>query len=304
MNLVALAVVLRIDYENRHADEGGQPVKEQGRKTVLAMAAGTGGHVFPGWPWRRRCARAAGTCTGWASRTAWKRDKVRRAALPSNRWSLWRAWQGPGHALRCCRSTWHARSGASCAVIDRVQPDVVIRHGRLHHGTCRHCRRAERQALDPARAETRCQAWPTSCCRVCAPRVHGFPNVFEQTSGKPDARNGKAQWIGNPLREPFLAQAEPAQALCRPQRSAETAGGGRQPGCKALNDIVPQALALIDPAERPLVAHQSWRKQLEALQAAYAEADVDAALPPFIDDTAQAFGERRHHRLPPPVPAP
>jgi UDP-N-acetylglucosamine--N-acetylmuramyl-(pentapeptide) pyrophosphoryl-undecaprenol N-acetylglucosamine transferase len=62
-------------------------------------------------------------------------------------------------------------------------------------------------------------------------------------------------------------------------------------GAKALNDIVPQALALLPAATRPLVIHQSGAKQIEALRANYEAAGVQAELTPFIDDTATAFAE-------------
>ncbi|NIC39878.1 glycosyltransferase, partial [Aquabacterium sp. A08] len=62
-------------------------------------------------------------------------------------------------------------------------------------------------------------------------------------------------------------------------------------GAKALNDTVPQALALIPAEQRPVVTHQSGEKQIEALQAAYAQAGVEATLTPFIHDTAAAFAE-------------
>jgi len=60
-------------------------------------------------------------------------------------------------------------------------------------------------------------------------------------------------------------------------------------GAKALNDIVPQALALLPETSRPEVIHQSGAKQIDALRANYAAAGVSAQLTPFIDDTAQAF---------------
>jgi UDP-N-acetylglucosamine--N-acetylmuramyl-(pentapeptide) pyrophosphoryl-undecaprenol N-acetylglucosamine transferase len=60
-------------------------------------------------------------------------------------------------------------------------------------------------------------------------------------------------------------------------------------GAKALNDIVPQALALMPEATRPQVIHQSGAKQIEALRANYANTGVQAELTPFIDDTASAF---------------
>lgn len=62
-------------------------------------------------------------------------------------------------------------------------------------------------------------------------------------------------------------------------------------GARALNDAVPQALALIPPAQRPVVTHQSGEKQIDALRAAYAAAGVQATLTPFIQDTARAFAD-------------
>jgi UDP-N-acetylglucosamine--N-acetylmuramyl-(pentapeptide) pyrophosphoryl-undecaprenol N-acetylglucosamine transferase len=62
-------------------------------------------------------------------------------------------------------------------------------------------------------------------------------------------------------------------------------------GARALNDIVPRALALLPQAERPLVIHQSGAAQIEALRANYAAAGLQARLTPFIDDTAQAFAD-------------
>ena len=60
-------------------------------------------------------------------------------------------------------------------------------------------------------------------------------------------------------------------------------------GAKALNEIVPKALALIPRGQRPIVLHQSGAKQIDELRANYAAAGVQAELTPFIEDTAQAF---------------
>ena len=60
-------------------------------------------------------------------------------------------------------------------------------------------------------------------------------------------------------------------------------------GARALNEIVPQALALIPPEQRPVVLHQSGATQIDALRANYEAAGVQAELTPFIEDTASAF---------------
>src|SRR5262249_59163355 len=60
-------------------------------------------------------------------------------------------------------------------------------------------------------------------------------------------------------------------------------------GAVALNDLVPQALALLPADSRPAVTHQSGSKHLERLRANYAAAGVDASIVAFIDDMAQAY---------------
>ena len=62
-------------------------------------------------------------------------------------------------------------------------------------------------------------------------------------------------------------------------------------GARALNTVVPQALALMDAAQRPIVVHQSGEKQIDALRSNYAAAGIEATLTPFIDNTAQAFAD-------------
>jgi UDP-N-acetylglucosamine--N-acetylmuramyl-(pentapeptide) pyrophosphoryl-undecaprenol N-acetylglucosamine transferase len=56
-----------------------------------------------------------------------------------------------------------------------------------------------------------------------------------------------------------------------------------------LNSAVPAALALIDANVRPQVTHQSGKKNIDALRAAYATAGVAATVVDFIDDMADAY---------------
>jgi len=107
-----------------------------------------------------------------------------------------------------------------------------------------------------------------------------FPGVFR-----------RAQWVGNPLRSAFLAQQPPAERFAGRSGPLRLLVVGGSLGAKALNDTVPQALALIPEAQRPQVVHQSGAKQIDALRASYAAAGVQAELTPFIDDTATAFAQ-------------
>ena len=60
-------------------------------------------------------------------------------------------------------------------------------------------------------------------------------------------------------------------------------------GAQALNDAVPQAIALLQPSARPKVIHQAGAKHIDDLRASYAAAAVDADIRPFIDDMANAY---------------
>jgi UDP-N-acetylglucosamine--N-acetylmuramyl-(pentapeptide) pyrophosphoryl-undecaprenol N-acetylglucosamine transferase len=114
-----------------------------------------------------------------------------------------------------------------------------------------------------------------------ADRVYSaFPQVIK-----------KGEWVGNPLREAFLRQPNPEQRFVGRTGPLKLLVVGGSLGAKALNEIVPKALALIPESLRPRVLHQSGAKQIDELRANYAAAGVQAELTPFIDDTASAFAE-------------
>ena len=62
-------------------------------------------------------------------------------------------------------------------------------------------------------------------------------------------------------------------------------------GAQALNVIVPQALALMPEATRPLVIHQAGEKMIAALRENYAQAGVSAECVPFIGDMAALYAQ-------------
>jgi UDP-N-acetylglucosamine--N-acetylmuramyl-(pentapeptide) pyrophosphoryl-undecaprenol N-acetylglucosamine transferase len=107
-----------------------------------------------------------------------------------------------------------------------------------------------------------------------------FPNVL-----------GKAAWVGNPLRPAFLQQSAPAERLASRSGPLRLLVVGGSLGAKALNEVVPKALALIPAEQRPMVTHQSGAKQIDELRANYASAGVQAELTPFIEDTAAAYAQ-------------
>jgi UDP-N-acetylglucosamine--N-acetylmuramyl-(pentapeptide) pyrophosphoryl-undecaprenol N-acetylglucosamine transferase len=101
----------------------------------------------------------------------------------------------------------------------------------------------------------------------------------------------RATHTGNPVRPEIAAIPAPAERYARHSGPVRILVVGGSLGAKALNDVVPKALALLPVAARPIVTHQSGGRHLEALKAAYAEAGVQASTPAFIDDMAAAYAE-------------
>jgi UDP-N-acetylglucosamine--N-acetylmuramyl-(pentapeptide) pyrophosphoryl-undecaprenol N-acetylglucosamine transferase len=109
------------------------------------------------------------------------------------------------------------------------------------------------------------------------PRVlEAFPGTFP-----------KALTVGNPVRAGFAEMPAPEQRLNHPGAARVLVIGGSQ-GARALNELIPKALALMVAGQRPEVRHQAGRT-LEIAQQAYAEAQVQASVEQFIDDMPAAY---------------
>ncbi|MBS0442219.1 MAG: undecaprenyldiphospho-muramoylpentapeptide beta-N-acetylglucosaminyltransferase [Proteobacteria bacterium] len=96
---------------------------------------------------------------------------------------------------------------------------------------------------------------------------------------------------GNPVRAEIAALPEPAQRFAGRSGPLRVLVVGGSLGARALNEALPQALALIDIAQRPRVTHQTGAANLEAVRAGYERAGVEAELRPFIDDMAQQLAD-------------
>lgn len=108
-----------------------------------------------------------------------------------------------------------------------------------------------------------------------------FPNAFRERT--------KAEWTGNPVRADIAAIPPPeARFSGRTGRLRLLVLGGSQ-GARALNEVVPRALARLDEAARPEVTHQAGRAHEAALRERYAAAGVAANVVAFIDDMAASY---------------
>lgn len=109
-----------------------------------------------------------------------------------------------------------------------------------------------------------------------------FPGAFRN--------NASQQWVGNPTRADICGIAQPdtrGDGPANARLNLMVLGGSQ--GATILNETLPKALALIAPANRPQVIHQSGAAHIDSLRAAYVAAGVAAETLPFIDDMAARY---------------
>ncbi|HEY2927690.1 undecaprenyldiphospho-muramoylpentapeptide beta-N-acetylglucosaminyltransferase [Piscinibacter sp.] len=109
--------------------------------------------------------------------------------------------------------------------------------------------------------------------------------------GEAARRIKNAVVTGNPVRAEIEALPAPQQRFAGRSGPLRLLVVGGSLGAKALNDCVPQALALLSEGERPQVTHQTGSASHAAVQAAYAQAELSAEVLPFIDNMAQRLAD-------------
>lgn len=254
-------------------------------KCALIMAGGTGGHIFPGLA-VAQALRDKGWQVHWFGGTGSAGQPSMESQLVPPQGFAFEAidfggLRGKGLVavawlpLRLLKAFWQ-----SIQVLRRVKPDVVLGLGGYisFPGGMMGVLLGKPLILHEQNSVA---GLANKVLAGVADRVFtAFPKVLKG-----------ALWVGNPLRAAFLNQPDPAQRFAGRSGPLKLLIVGGSLGAKALNEIVPQALALLPEASRPEVIHQSGAKQIEALRANYAAAGVQAQLTPFIDDTAQAFAD-------------
>jgi UDP-N-acetylglucosamine--N-acetylmuramyl-(pentapeptide) pyrophosphoryl-undecaprenol N-acetylglucosamine transferase len=254
-------------------------------KCALIMAGGTGGHIFPGLA-VAEALRERGWRVYWlGGKGTTERPSMESQLVPPRGFAFetidFSGVRGKGPVtlallpMRLLKAFWQ-----SIAVVRRVKPDVVVGLGGYIAFPAGMMSVLLGKPL-VLHEQNSVAGMVNKVLAGVADRVFtAFPGVLKN-----------AQWVGNPLRPAFTQQADPAARFAGRSGPLKVLVVGGSLGAQALNRIVPQALALIPPEQRPHVLHQSGASQIDALRENYRAAGVQAELTPFIDDTAGAFAE-------------
>jgi len=251
-------------------------------KRLMIMAAGTGGHIFPGIAIAQTM-RARGWEVTWLGTThGMERDIVPRHAIAMDLIEF-SGMRGKGLAHTISGAFKMAASFASCLkYLAMRKPDVVLGMGGYVCVPGGLMARMKGVPLALVNADAALLLSNKTLAPLAQKVLFGFPADF-------GAAAGKAVVTGNPVRKEILEMPAPARRFANRTGPLNILVVGGSLGAKVLNDAVPAALALIPEGVRPFVTHQSGKKNIDALRAAYAQAGVKANVVDFIDDMAAEY---------------
>ncbi|MDP5293114.1 undecaprenyldiphospho-muramoylpentapeptide beta-N-acetylglucosaminyltransferase [Oceanimonas sp. CHS3-5] len=247
-------------------------------KTLLVMAGGTGGHVFPGLAVADLLREE-----GWTIHWLGTAERMEAQLVPKHGYPLHTisiaGVRGNG-LKRLLAAPFKIANAVRQArrVLKETKPDVVLGMGGFAAGPGGVA--AKLAGIPLVLHEQNAAAGMTNrlLARIASRVLMAFPGAFEQ-----------GEVVGNPVRPDVVALPAPAERIgLEPQPLRLLVVGGSL-GAKILNDTLPEALAQV---KAPVVVrHQCGRNNSEAVRAAYGGQGVDAEVSDFITDMAAAYGE-------------
>jgi UDP-N-acetylglucosamine--N-acetylmuramyl-(pentapeptide) pyrophosphoryl-undecaprenol N-acetylglucosamine transferase len=248
--------------------------------TVLIMAGGTGGHVFP-------ALAAADVLLRSGLRVQWlgtargiEADLVPKAGIPLHFISVsglrGKGWRAQIAApFRIARALWQALQ-----LLKRVDPQCVLGLGGFASGPGGVATWLLRKPL--VIHEQNAVAGTTNrLLSFIAKRILlGYPHALDSE---------RAEFVGNPVRAAIANMPEPAQRWRDRTGSLRLLVLGGSLGAQPINNIVPAAIAQLPENLRPEIIHQTGRAHVDAVVENYREKNITARVEPFIDDMAAAY---------------
>jgi UDP-N-acetylglucosamine--N-acetylmuramyl-(pentapeptide) pyrophosphoryl-undecaprenol N-acetylglucosamine transferase len=249
-------------------------------KTILIMAGGTGGHVFPGLA-VAQVLRERGLNVVWLGNP----QGLEATLVPSYGFAIegiqFGGVRGKGLLTKLLLPLNLLRAFAqSIRVLRKIKPDVVLGFGGYITFPAGMMAVLLGKPLILHEQNSIAGLANRVLAKVADSTLVAFPNAL-----------ANAQWVGNPIRQELLALGEPQSRYAARTGRLKLLVFGGSLGAKVFNDTVPAALAQIDPALRPIVLHQTGKNNALAVEQSYAQLGVQADVREFIQDMATAYAD-------------
>jgi UDP-N-acetylglucosamine--N-acetylmuramyl-(pentapeptide) pyrophosphoryl-undecaprenol N-acetylglucosamine transferase len=248
-------------------------------RTILIMAGGTGGHIFPALAVAKELANR-----GWKIIWLGARGKMEADLVPKHGFEIALlpigGVRGQGVVRKLVQPLEQARALAlALGVMLKHRPAAVIGFGGFTGFAGGLAAKLLGKPLIVHEQNSVAGLTNKVLARIARRVLVAFPSAFP----------GKGELVGNPVRTDITTLPAPAERFAGRKGPLQVLVVGGSLGAAALNEVVPQALALLPEAERPLVTHQAGSKHVDALREHYTAAGVTANCVPFIDDMTRAY---------------
>jgi len=247
-------------------------------RSILIMAGGTGGHIFPALA-VADVLRADGWLVTWLGAP----NSMEAELVPKHGYEM--AWvrfsglRGKGVLrklmlpLNLLIALWQ-----SAVVMFRFRPDVVLGMGGYISFPGGVMAALLRRPLVIHEQNSVAGMSNRVLAKIATRVLSGFPAVLK-----------RAEWCGNPVRENIAALPSPEQRYSTRSGVLNVLVIGGSLGAQALNDCLPQALFCMPQEMDPKVIHQSGKKHFEDVEDLYNSAGLTAEVKPFLEDMAKYY---------------
>lgn len=251
-------------------------------KHLMVMAAGTGGHIFPGLAIADTM-RARGWQVSWlGTQRGMEAEIVPRHGLAFDAIDF-SGLRGKG-LMHTVTGVFKLAAGfLRCRAILRLRaPDVVLGMGGYVTVPGGMMAAWLGKPLALMNADAALLMSNKALLPFARKILFGF-DADTQTAGS------KAHITGNPVRREISQLPPPAERYRTRSGPLNVLIIGGSLGAKILNEVVPAAISRLPADQRPRIVHQSGRAHIAALRDSYAQAGVDAEVVDFIDDMAARY---------------
>jgi UDP-N-acetylglucosamine--N-acetylmuramyl-(pentapeptide) pyrophosphoryl-undecaprenol N-acetylglucosamine transferase len=248
--------------------------------SILIMAGGTGGHIFPGLAVAEYL-RICGWKVFWlGNQSGMEYRLVKACGFPFEAVEFG-GLRGKGLKAKLMLPLNLARASLqSLKIMRRINPSVVLGMGGYITFPGGLMTKFLKKPLVLHEANSVAGSANRALTKIAMRTLTGFPDTMSN-----------AEWVGNPIRAEFDAVGAPAKRYEERTGPLSILVVGGSLGAAALNEAIPAALALMDKDARPNVIHQAGDKHLVDLQQRYADFGVAADIRPFIDDMPRAYAQ-------------
>ena len=249
--------------------------------TILIMAGGTGGHVFPALAVAEEL-RVHGHQIQWlGTRHGLEAELVPRAGFSINYISV-KGLRGNGllgwvlAPFQLSLALWQTLS-----IFQRIRPSVVLGMGGFVTGPGGVVSWLLRKPLVVHEQN----AIPGLTNRWLAKFATRVLEAFPESFKKPVL----AQHTGNPVRKLITAITSPQERYASHKGPIRLLIIGGSLGAQSLNEMVPAAIATLDKKLCPQIWHQAGKQKNISTERRYDECKREARVEPFIVNMAEAY---------------